>query len=100
MKQTNKYLKENMKLKETINRLKQGFQEIKDLLSDKKIGYLLTDESHSYSWGIWGIYTTMEKAEKARKDEIKKYSFDAGDYHKIIEIELDKKVEEFIGLMM
>ena len=61
--------------------------------------YLLADES-LYQWTVERICSSREKAEKHRNELLEPYEFDASDYYEIYEIELDKKIEKIIGLVI
>ena len=64
------------------------------------IVYLLSDEN-GYQWLVVGIFTTKELAEEKRQEIISSYLWDASQYYKIHEIELDKElVEDYVGLII
>lgn len=61
--------------------------------------YLLSDE-YGFQWLITGIFTTEERAKEEKEKILKKYKFNVADHYKIYEIELDKVINDIVGLVI
>ena len=61
--------------------------------------YLVSDQG-GYQWLVVGIFSSKEKAEEIMEELLNEYTFDASDYYSIHEIEMDKIIEDCIGLII
>ena len=61
--------------------------------------YLVADQS-AYQWLVEGIFSSEKLAEKFVEELLEPYEFDATDYYSIHEIEMDKRIEGCIGMIL